>query len=48
VAHRYLWFWALQALVTYVRAAAEHGGETVTAICERVASRYGVQLAVAT
>jgi hypothetical protein len=30
-----LWFWALQALVTYVRAAAEHGGETVPAICGR-------------
>ena len=40
-----LWFWALQALVTYVRAAAEHGAEPVTAICGRVASRHGVQLA---
>jgi hypothetical protein len=28
-----LWFWALEALVTYVRVAAEHGGETVPAIC---------------
>jgi hypothetical protein len=34
-----LWFWALQALVTYVRAAAEHSAEPVTAICGRVASR---------
>jgi hypothetical protein len=43
-----LWFWALEALVTYVRAAAEHGGETVAAICGRIASRHGVRLAAAT
>jgi hypothetical protein len=43
-----LWFWALEALVTYVRAAAEHSAEPVTAICRRVASRHGVQLAMAT
>lgn len=43
-----LWFWALEALVTYVRAAAEHGDETVTAICERIASRHNVQLAATT
>jgi hypothetical protein len=43
-----LWFWALQALVTYVRAAGEHSAEPVTAICGRVASRHGVQLAAAT
>jgi hypothetical protein len=40
-----LWFWALEALVTYVRAAAEHGGETVRAICGRIASRHDVRLA---
>ena len=33
-----LWFWALQALVTYLRAATEHSAEPVTAICGRVAS----------
>jgi hypothetical protein len=43
-----LWFWALGALVIYVRAAAEHSGEPVMAICGRVASRHGVQLAAAT
>ena len=43
-----LWFWALQALVTHMRAPAEHRGETVPAICGRIASRHGVQLAVAT
>jgi hypothetical protein len=42
-----LWIWALQALVTHVRAAAEHSAEPATAICGRVASRHGVQLAVA-
>jgi hypothetical protein len=43
------WFWALQALVvSYARVPAEHGGETVPAICRRVASRHGVQLAAAT
>jgi hypothetical protein len=43
-----LWFWALEALVTYLRAAAEHGGETVPAICAQIASRHGFQLATTT
>jgi hypothetical protein len=43
-----LWFWALQALVTYVRAAGEHRAEPVSGICGRVASRHGVQLTAAT
>jgi hypothetical protein len=43
-----LWFWALEALVTYVRAAAEHDGEAVPAICGRIASRHDVQLAATT
>jgi hypothetical protein len=43
-----LWFWAFQALVTYVRAAAERRATTVPAICERIASRHDVQLAAAT
>jgi hypothetical protein len=43
-----LWFWALQALVTYVWAAAECSAETVPAICGRIASRHDVQLAAAT
>jgi hypothetical protein len=43
-----LWFWALEALVKYVRAAAEHGDETVPAICARIANGYGVELAAAT
>jgi hypothetical protein len=43
-----LWFWALQALVIYVRAAAERSAETVPAICGRLTSRHDVQLAAAT
>jgi hypothetical protein len=40
-----LWFWALEALVTYVRAAAERTDENVSVICGRIAGRHGVQLA---
>ena len=43
-----LWLWALEALMTYVRAAAERTGETVPSICGRIASRHDVQLAAAT
>jgi hypothetical protein len=43
-----LWFWALEALVTYVRAAAERSAETVPAICGHIASRHDLQLAAAT
>jgi hypothetical protein len=43
-----LWFWSLEALVIYVRAAAERRAETVSAICGRIASRHDVQLAAAT
>jgi hypothetical protein len=34
-----LWFWALEALVTYMRAAAERTAETVSAVCGRIAGR---------
>ena len=43
-----LWFWALEALVTYVRAAAERTAEPVPTICGRIASRHDVQLAAVT
>jgi hypothetical protein len=42
-----LWFWALQALVTYVRAAAERSAASVATICGRIASRHDIQLATA-
>ncbi len=41
-------FWALEAPVTYVRAAAERSAETVPAICGQIASRHDLQLAAAT
>jgi hypothetical protein len=43
-----VWFWSLQALVTYVRAAAERSVESVAAICGRIASRHDMRLATAT
>jgi hypothetical protein len=43
-----LWFWALEAPVIYVRAAAERTDEPVTGICRRIASRHDVQLAAVT
>jgi hypothetical protein len=43
-----LWFWALQALLTYVRAAAERSAESAPAICGRIASHHGGELAATT
>jgi len=37
-----LWYWSLEALVTYVRAAADHQQTSVAEICERIARRHGV------
>ena len=39
-----LWFWALDALVVYLRVAAERTGEPISAVCERVAKRHDVAL----
>ncbi len=39
-----LWLWALQAVVVYARAAAEHTGTTVADICGRVAARHDIAL----
>jgi hypothetical protein len=39
-----LWFWALDALVVYLRVAAERGGVPVGVVCERLAARHGVDL----
>ena len=36
--------WALDALIIYVRAAAERLGEPVAAVCARLAARHGVEL----
>jgi hypothetical protein len=39
-----LWVWSLYALVVYARAAAEHGSEPVSAICQRIAACRGFTL----
>jgi hypothetical protein len=36
--------WALDALIIYVRAAADRLGEPVAAVCARLAARHGVEL----
>ena len=39
-----LWLWALQAVVVYVRAAADHAEVAVSDICARVAARHDMTL----
>jgi hypothetical protein len=39
-----LWWWSLEALVIYVRAAAERAGVPVPELCERIAHRHGINL----
>ena len=36
--------WAVQAIVVYARAAADHTGQTVAHVCSAVAERHGFQL----
>jgi hypothetical protein len=39
-----LWFWSLEALVVYVRAASERAGVSVAVLCHRLAQRRGIEL----
>jgi len=39
-----LWMWAVDALVVYVRVAADRTGVDVAEICERLARRRGIDL----
>jgi hypothetical protein len=39
-----LWMWALDALVIYVRVAADRTGDPVGVVCERFAARHNVDL----
>lgn len=39
-----LWFWSLEKLIVYVRAADEHTGTTPAEICQRIARRRGIDL----
>ena len=40
-----LWYWSLEALAAYVRAAADRTGQSVESVCRRVADERGVTLA---
>ena len=42
-----LWVWALDALIIYIRAAAERTGDPVAVVCNRLAARHGVELTAA-
>jgi hypothetical protein len=43
-----LWYWSLEALVAYVRAAADRTGQSVESVCRRIAEQRGITLAVDT
>jgi hypothetical protein len=43
-----LWYWSLEALVAYVRAAADRTGQSVEFVCRRIAEQRGVTLAANT
>jgi hypothetical protein len=40
-----LWYWSLEALAAYVRAAADRTGQSVESVCRRIAEQRGVTLA---
>jgi hypothetical protein len=40
-----LWYWSLEALATYVRAAADRTGQPVQSICRRIANERDVTFA---
>ena len=40
-----LWYWSLEALVAYARAAADRTGQPVASTCRRLADNRGVTLA---
>jgi hypothetical protein len=39
-----LWYWSLEALAVYVRAAAERTNQTVEFVCRRIADARGITL----
>ena len=39
-----LWIWALDALVVYLRVAAERSGDPIGVVCERLAARHDMKL----
>ena len=40
-----LWYWSLEALTVYVRAAADRTGQSVESICRQLANDRGITLA---
>jgi hypothetical protein len=40
-----LWYWSLEALAVYVRAAADRTDQSVESICRRLASERDIILA---
>ena len=40
-----LWYWSLEALAAYVRAAADRTDQSVESICRRLASERDITLA---
>jgi hypothetical protein len=38
------WFWSLEALAVYVRAAADRSGESIESVCRRIAAQRGITL----
>jgi hypothetical protein len=39
-----LWYWSLEALVVYLRVAADRTGESIDTICRRLADRCQITL----
>lgn len=39
-----LWYWSLEALTAYVRAAADRTGQSVESVCSRIADERGITL----
>jgi hypothetical protein len=37
-----LWYWSLEALAVYIRAAADRIAEPVETVCRRIANEYGI------
>jgi hypothetical protein len=40
-----LWYWSLEALAAYVRAAADRSGQSVASVCRRLASEHNIIVA---
>jgi hypothetical protein len=40
-----LWYWSLEALAAYVRAAADRSGQSVESVCRRLASERDITVA---